>query len=52
MTDQVRDPFSGLEVRPTNNGLKNCDLEAPQTAARLELDERGLPVDFNPKRGE
>ena len=43
MAEQVKDPFNGLEIRQTDNGLKECDLEAPQTKGLLELDERGLP---------
>ena len=43
MDAQVRDPLTGLEVRATDNGPKEHDLEAPQTQGLLELDERGLP---------
>ena len=37
------DAYSGKEIKRTDNGLRECDLEAPQTKGLLELDERGLP---------
>lgn len=47
----TRDKFSGLEIRKTDNGLKECDLEAPQTQGLLELDDRGLPVGWEAPDG-
>ena len=47
----TRDEYSGLEIRKTDNGLKDCDLEAPQTNSPLELDERGLPVGWEVPNG-
>ena len=35
----VIDPESGLEVRFTDNGPKDCDKQAPQTAAPLSPNE-------------
>ena len=46
------DPTSSLEIRSTDNGLKECDLEAPQTATLLELDERGLPKGWEAPNGD
>lgn len=40
----VNDPTSGLQVRKTDNGMKEGDLETPQDLAALELDENGLPT--------
>lgn len=40
----VEDPTSGLQVRHTDNGMKEGDLETPQDPAALELDENGLPA--------
>ena len=44
--DELRaiDPWSGLPIRKTDNGLKEGDLEASQEPRPLELDEHGLPV--------
>lgn len=50
--ENTRDEFSGLEIRPTDNGLKECDMEAPQTPGLLELDERGLPVGWEVPDGD
>ena len=50
MESKVIDPQSGLVVRPTDNGPKPCDLEAPQTQGPLELDERGLPIGWEAAR--
>ena len=52
MAEPIRDPYSGLEVRPTDNGMKSCDMEAPQTAGRLQLDERGLPEGWEAPNGD
>ena len=55
MTEQdelTRDKYSGLEIRKTDNGLKDCDLQAEQTPALLELDERGLPVGWEVPNGD
>ena len=35
----TKDDFSGLEIRPTDNGLKKCDKEAPQINRPLTQDE-------------
>ena len=54
MTEQdelTRDEYSGLEIRKTDNGPKECDLPAPQTQGLLELDERGLPVGWEAPNG-
>lgn len=39
------DPVEGLEVRATDNGVKDGDPEQPteQVAAPLNLDENGIP---------
>lgn len=50
--EQVRDAYSGLVVRHTDNGPKECDLPAPQTPGLLELDERGLPVGWEAPNGD
>lgn len=50
--EQTRDPYSGLEIRKTDNGPKECDLPAPQTPGLLELDERGLPVGWEAPDGK
>ena len=49
--ETVKDPYNNLEVRRTDNGMKDCDLEAPQVAKLLELDERGLPVGWEAPNG-
>ena len=43
------DKFSGLKIRKTLNGMRAEDnLPAPpQYVVPLELDENGLPVDFD-----
>lgn len=51
MAEQVKDPYNGLEIRKTDNGLKACDEEAPQTKGLLELDDRGLPVGWEAPDG-
>ena len=51
MAEQTKDKLTGLEIRKTDNGLKECDLEAPQTKGLLELDERGLPVGWEAPDG-
>ena len=50
--ENTRDEFSGLEIRPTDNGPKECDLEAPQTRGLLVLDERGLPEGWEAPDGK
>lgn len=40
------DPAFGYKIRPTDNGLKEWDFEAPQTITMLELDDDGLPPFF------
>ena len=55
MTEQdelTRDEYSGLEIRKTDNGPKECDLPAPQTQGLLELDERGLPKGWETPNGD
>ena len=52
MEERERDPYTGLEIRPTDNGLRECDMEAPQTPGLLELDERGLPVGWEAPNGD
>ena len=51
MEEKKVDEYSGLEIRRTDNGLKECDLEAPQVKGLLELDERGLPVGWEAPDG-
>lgn len=46
------DENSGLEIRKTDNGLKECDLEARQDAQPLMIDERGLPVGWEAPNGD
>lgn len=47
MTAARRDnPQAEYTIRLTDNGAKPGDLIAPQTRGLLELDERGIPVDF------
>ena len=48
----TEDVFSGNEIRRTDNSLKECDMEAPQTQGLLELDERGLPVGWEAPNGD
>ncbi len=38
MTSSI-DPASGNEIRPTDNGVKPCDLEAPQDKRPLTESE-------------
>jgi hypothetical protein len=42
--EKVIDPYSGLEVRETDNSLKRLDMEAVQEPALLKLGKDGLPV--------
>lgn len=35
----VVDGYSNLPIRPTDNGLKDCDIESPQHARPLTDDE-------------
>lgn len=51
MSEEVRDPYSGLAIRPTDNGLKDCDIEAPQTPGLLELNDDGFPVGWEAPDG-
>lgn len=48
----VCDPFSGLVVRFTDNGMKEGDLPAPQDPRPLELDANGLPIGWEAPDGE
>ena len=48
----VCDPFSGLIVRFTDNGMKEGDLPASQEPRPLELDESGLPIGWEVPDGE
>lgn len=41
----VIDPESGLEVRFTDNGLKDCDKQAPQSAEALTPNEVKATID-------
>ena len=52
MAEKTRDEYSGLEIRATDNGLKDCDLESPQSARPLELDDRGLPAGWEVPDGD
>lgn len=38
------DKETGMEIRRTDNGLKEGDVESPQTSGLLELDDNGLPA--------
>ena len=42
--EPVVDPSSGLQVRKTDNGMKEGDLETPQDLEAMKLDENGLPA--------
>ena len=47
------DHVSGNVLRPTDNSLKECDLEASQETKPLELDENGLPIGWvAPEKGD
>lgn len=48
----VIDPQSGLEIRPTDNGLKDCDLKAPQSPEPLSLSPDGLPEGWEAPDGD
>lgn len=39
MTEQGKDPLTGLDVRVTDNGLKDCDVEGPQVQRVLTASE-------------
>lgn len=39
MDEKTIDPSSGLEIRRTDNGLKECDLESPQVSRLLTQEE-------------
>lgn len=39
MDEKTVDPSSGLEIRKTDNGPKECDLDAPQVSRLLTRDE-------------
>ena len=43
-TEYTIDKMSGNEIKATDNGLKEGDVESPQTQGLLELDENGLPA--------
>jgi len=51
METQVKDPFNGLAVRATDNGLKDCDLEAPQDREPLDLVD-GKPEGWEAPNGD
>ncbi len=38
------DKETGMIIRRTDNGLKEGDVESPQTSGLLELDDNGLPA--------
>lgn len=42
-SEMTVDKLTGLKIRPTDNGLKEGDVESPQHNEPLELDEAGLP---------
>ena len=46
------DNFSGNVIRRTNNGLRDCDLEASQVNKPLKLDKNGVPVGWKPPKGD
>jgi len=46
------DPYSGLEVRETDNSLKRLDMEAVQEPVLLKLDADGLPVGWEAPHDE
>ena len=48
----VCDPFSGLVVRFTDNGMKEGDLPASQEPRPLEIGEDGLPVGWEVEHGK
>lgn len=39
MDENTIDPASGLEIRKTDNGLRECDVESPQINRILTSDE-------------
>lgn len=39
MDEQAKDPYSGLVIRPTENGPKESDIETPQPARLLNQAE-------------
>lgn len=52
MAEKAIDPASGLEVRPTDNGLRKYDMEAPQVPELLKLGDDGLPVGWEAPHDE
>ena len=46
------DPYSGNEIRMTDNGPRERDLAAPQESAPLEMDGRGLPAGWEAPDGD
>ena len=46
------DDVSGNIIRRTDNGLRECDLEASQENKPLKLDDNGLPVGWKPPKGD
>lgn len=54
ISEMTIDPTANLQIRPTDNGQKDCDIETlNQEPVPIELDENGLPVGWSaPKEGE
>lgn len=54
ISEMTIDPMSNLQIRPTDNGLKEKDLPGiSQESVPLELDSNGVPVNWTPpKDGE
>ena len=46
------DPETGMVIRPTDNGPKDCDLEASQKAEPLALGADGLPEGWEAPNGD
>ena len=36
---ETTDKLNGLEIRPTDNGLRECDVESPQVPRPLDASE-------------
>lgn len=51
-TRMTIDPESGKPIRPTDNGLKDCDREAPQSPEPLSLSPGGLPEGWEVPDGD
>ena len=39
MAEKSIDEYSGLEIRKTDNGMRDCDIESPQFNRLLTEDE-------------